>query len=109
MLIDGLEPAWFEDRGPKCVLLVFIDDAAGQFGELFLVTQESFFAYCEAARHYFERYGKPVAFYTDRHGIFWVNQPRPLGLTPGKIQFGRVMEELDIQILYTSTPQANCC
>jgi hypothetical protein len=25
--IDGSPHAWFEDRGPKCTLLVFIDDA----------------------------------------------------------------------------------
>ena len=28
--IDGSEHAWFEDRGPKCTLLVFIDDATSQ-------------------------------------------------------------------------------
>lgn len=106
VLIDGSEHAWFEDRGPKCVLLVFIDDATGQLLELLFVPQETFFAYCLAARHYFERYGKPLAFYTDRHGIFRVNQPRPLGLTSGQTQFGRAMEELDIQILCASTPQA---
>ena len=106
VLIDGSEHAWFEDRGPKCVLLVFIDDATGQLLELLFVPQETFFAYCEAARHYFERYGKPLAFYTDRHGIFRVNQPRPLGLTSGQTQFGRAMEELDIQILCASSPQA---
>jgi transposase len=106
VLMDGSEHAWFEDRGPKCVLLVFIDDATGQLLELLFVPQETFFAYCEASRHYFERYGKPLAFYTDRHGIFRVNQPRPLGLTSGQTQFGRAMEELDIQILCASTPQA---
>lgn len=106
VLIDGSEHAWFEERGPKCVLLVFIDDATGQLLELLFVPQETFFAYCEAARHYFERYGKPLAFYTDRHGIFRVNQPRPLGLTSGQTQFGRAMEELDIQILCVSSPQA---
>lgn len=30
VMIDGSEHAWFEERGPKCVLLVFIDDATGQ-------------------------------------------------------------------------------
>jgi hypothetical protein len=28
--IDGSLHHWFEDRGPRCVLLVFIDDAALQ-------------------------------------------------------------------------------
>ncbi len=67
---------------------------------------ETFFGYCEASRHYFERYGKPVAFYSDKHGIFRVNQPRPLGLTSGLTQFGRAMQELDVQIICANTPQA---
>lgn len=67
---------------------------------------ETYFAYCEASRHYFERHGKPVAFYTDKHGIFRVNQPRPLGLSSGLTQFERAMQELDIQILCANTPQA---
>jgi transposase len=104
--IDGSEHAWFEERGPKCTLLVYIDDATGQLGELLFVLAETFFAYCVASRHYIERYGKPVAFYSDKHGIFRVNQPRPLGLTSGLTQFGRAMQELDIQIICANTPQA---
>jgi transposase len=104
--IDGSDHAWFEERGPKCTLLVMIDDATGLIGELWFVPDETFFAYCEAVRHYVERYGKPVAFYSDKHGIFRVNQPRPLGQTSGLTQFGRAMEELDIQIICANTPQA---
>jgi transposase len=104
--IDGSDHDWFEERGPKCTLLVYIDDATGQLLELWFVPDETFFGYCEASRHYFERYGKPVAFYSDKHGIFRVNQPRPLGTTLGLTQFGRAMQELDVQILCANTPQA---
>ena len=104
--IDGSDHAWFEGRGPRCTLLVYIDDATGRLGELWFVPEETFFGYCEASRHYFERYGKPVAFYSDKHGIFRVNQPRPLGLSSGLTQFGRAMQELDVQILCANTPQA---
>jgi len=104
--IDGSDHAWFEERAPKCTLLVYIDDATGQLLELWFVPDETFFAYCEASRHYFERYGKPVAFYSDKHGIFRVNQPRPLGVSSGVTQFGRAMQELDIQIICANTPQA---
>jgi transposase len=104
--IDGSEHAWFEGRAAKCTLLVYIDDATGQLMELWFVPQETFFAYCEATCHYLERYGKPVAFYSDKHGIFRVNQDRPLGLSSGLTQFGRAMQELDIQILCANTPQA---
>jgi transposase len=104
--IDGSDHAWFEERGERCTLLVFIDDATGQLVELCFVPDETFFGYCEAGRHYFERYGKPVAFYSDRHGIFRVNTPQPLGTTPGLTQFGRAMQELDIQIICAHSPQA---
>ena len=104
--IDGSDHDWFEGRAPRCTLLVYIDDATGQLGELWFVPEETFFGYCEASRHYFERYGKPVAFYSDKHGIFRVNQPRPLGTTTGLTQFGRAMQELDVEIICANTPQA---
>jgi transposase len=104
--IDGSDYAWFEGRGPRCSLLVFIDDATGQLLELWFVPHESFFGYCEAARHYFEHTGKPVAFYSDKHSIFRVNQAQIIGLGPGLTQFGRAMQALDIQIVCANTPQA---
>jgi transposase len=104
--IDGSDHDWFEGRGPKCTLLVYIDDATGQLLELWFVPDETFFGYCEASRHYFERYGKPVAFYSDKHGIFRVNQEQTIGLGSGLTQFGRAMQELDVQIICANTPQA---
>jgi transposase len=104
--IDGSDHAWFEGRGPRCTLLAYIDDASGQLMEAWFVPSETFFAYCEATQHYLERYGKPVAFYSDKHGIFRVNQPRPLGTSSGLTQFGRAMQELDIQIICANSPQA---
>ena len=97
--IDGSDHTWFEERGPKCTLLVYIDDASGQLLELWFVPDESFFAYCEASRHYFERCCKPVAFYSDKHGVFRVNQERTTGLTSGLTQFGRAKQDLDIEII----------
>lgn len=104
--IDGSDHAWFEERGLRCTLLVFIDDATGQLGELWFVPHESFFGYGEAARHYFLRYGKPLAFYSDKHSIFHVNTEQTIGRGSGLTQFGRAMQELDIQILCANTPQA---
>jgi transposase len=103
--IDGSDYDWFEGRSPRCTLLVFVDDATGKLVELWFVPHESFFGYCEAARHYFEHYGKPGAFYSDKHGIFHLNNPE---VTPGDglTEFGRAMQELDIQIICANTPQA---
>jgi transposase len=104
--IDGSDHDWFEGRGPKCTLLVYIDDATGQLLELWMVPDETFFAYFAASRHYFERYGKPVAFYSDKHGIFRVNQEQTVGLGSGLTQFGRAMLDLNIQIICANSPQA---
>jgi len=103
--IDGSPHDWFEGRAPACSLLVFIDDATGKLGQLSFVKSESFFSYAQATRTYFERHGKPVAFYSDKHGIFRVNQPSA-GKEEGLTQFGRAMQQLDIQIICAHTPQA---
>jgi hypothetical protein len=73
--VDGSEHWWFEDRGPQCTLLVFVDDATGRLMHLQFVESESTFAYFQAARAYLEAWGKPVAFYSDKHGVFRVNHP----------------------------------
>jgi transposase len=103
--IDGSDYDWFEGRSMRCTLLVFVDDATGKLVELWFVPHESFFGYSEAARHYFERYGKPGAFYSDKHGIFHLNTPK-LTLGDGLTDFGRAMQELEIQIICANTPQA---
>ena len=104
--IDGSDHTWFEERGPRCTLLVFIDDASGRLMELWFVGHESFFGYAEAAQHYFQHHGRPIAFYSDKHGIFRVNQHQDQGTGDGITQFGRAMQQLDIQILCANTPQA---
>jgi transposase len=103
--IDGSPHDWFEGRAPACVLLVFIDDATGKLVQLLFVESESFFSYCQAAEGYFKQSGKPVAFYSDKHGIFRVNVPST-GVGEALIQFGRAMQELDIEIICANSPQA---
>ena len=39
--VDGSEHWWFEDRGPQCTLLVFVDDATGRLMHLEFVESES--------------------------------------------------------------------
>lgn len=103
--IDGSPHAWFEQRGPVCTLLVAIDDATGKLVGLLFAEHESFHSYAALAKDYFECYGRPVAFYSDKHGVFRVNQPGA-GITEAVTQFGRAMQELKIQILCANSPQA---
>lgn len=103
--IDGSPYDWFEGRAPACSLLVFIDDATGKLMELYFTPEESMFSYSAAVRRYLAQHGKPVAFYSDKHGIFRVNVKNALSGT-GLTQFGRAMKDLDIQIICANTPQA---
>jgi hypothetical protein len=68
--IDGSDQRWFEDRAPACTLLVYVDDATSRLMALHFTATESTFSYFEATRVYLERYGKPVAFYSDRASVF---------------------------------------
>ena len=77
--IDGSEHAWFEDRGPPCTLLAFVDDATSRLMQLRFVTSESAFDYFRTSRAYLEEHGKPVALYSDKHGIFRVNRKEAAG------------------------------
>ena len=104
--IDGSDHHWFEDRSPtRCTLLVYIDDATGKLMQLRFCESESTFSYFEATRRYLERHGKPVAFYSDKAGVFRVNAKKPTG-GDGYTQFGRAMGELNIETLCANTPQA---
>ena len=103
--IDGCDHAWFEDRGPKCTLLVYVDDATSRLMELRFVASESAFDYFASTRSYLEDHGKPVAFYSDKASIFRVaasEAAKGAGIT----QFGRALSELNIDIICANTPQA---
>jgi len=103
--IDGCDHAWFEDRGPKCTLLVYVDDATSRLMELCFVASESAFDYFASTRAYLECHGKPVAFYSDKASIFRVTAPEA-AKGAGITQFGRALSELNIDILCANTPQA---
>lgn len=103
--IDGSDHRWFEDRGPACTLLVFIDDATSMLMQLRFVISESTFSYFEALDLYLAAHGKPVAFYSDKHTVFRVAQ-QGTKTGHGMTQFGRAMNELNIEILCANSSQA---
>src|SRR3954471_11338975 len=104
--IDGCDHAWFEERGTRCTLLVYVDDATSRLMELRFVKSESAFDYFASTRAYLERQGKPVAFYSDKHSIFRVNHEGSTGRAGGVTQFGRALAELNIDIICANSPQA---
>lgn len=108
--IDGSPYDWFDGRSEYCNLLVFIDDATGRLKYLQFVPHETTFGYMAGMKVYIETWGKPLALYSDRHGIFRDNHTRhgsasttdELGLT----QFGRAMQTLGIELIFANSPQA---
>ncbi|MEZ0134554.1 MULTISPECIES: ISNCY family transposase [Novosphingobium] len=102
--IDGSKHWWFEDRGPQCTLLVYIDDATSELMHLKMVESESTFSYMDATREYIETHGKPVAFYSDKHSVFRNNTASAKG--DGMTHFGRALEALNIEIICAHSPQA---
>lgn len=102
--VDGSRHRWFEDRGPKCTLLVYIDDATSELMHLKMVESENTFAYMDATREYIERHGKPVAFYSDKHSVFRKTQGLDCG--DGMTHFGRAVDALNIEIICANSPQA---
>ena len=108
--LDGSPHDWFEGRSPSCTLLVFIDDATGKLKHLKFVISESTTAYFLATKEYFLLYGKPLAFYLDKHGVFRVNTTKAhtaaVDDSNGLTQFGRAMGELTIELIFAETPQA---
>ena len=103
--IDGCDHDWFEDRGSRCTLLVYVDDATSRLQELRFVASESAFDYFASTRAYLERYGKPVAFYSDKASIFRVSNSQARQ-TAGITQFSRALSELNIDIVCANSPQA---
>jgi hypothetical protein len=102
--IDGSAHAWFEDRGPRCCLLVFIDDATSRLTQLRFVPQECTLGYMQTLHGHIQQHGLPMTLYSDRHGIFRVN----LGdaRDDAVSQFGRALTTLGIESICANSPQA---
>ena len=103
--LDGSEHDWFEGRGSRCTLLVYIDDATSETMHLKFVKSENLWDYFQATKEYIEKHGKPEAFYPDKHSVFRVNKEGALSGT-GLTQFGRAMKELEIELICANSPQA---
>ena len=102
--IDGSPHDWFEGRADKCCLLVFIDDATSRVLHLRFDSKETTAGYFHSAYAYIKKNGKPVAFYSDKHGIFRINIKDMIEDT--ETQFSRAMASLNIEIICANSPQA---
>lgn len=81
-----------------------MDDATSQLLQLRFEETETTAGYFRGFLSYLSDAGRPEAIYTDKHGIFRVNQG--MMLKESETQFSRAMRELDIEMIYAHSPQA---
>jgi len=64
--LDGSDHDWFEGRAPRCVLLIYIDDATSRIIYGKLITVEDTINLMTETKEYLLRNGRPIAFYVDK-------------------------------------------
>lgn len=111
---DGTPFDWFEN-GEKYSLHGFIDDATGKITGLYMCKNECLLGYLEVLRQTLENYGIPISLYPDKYSVFF--PPKKVddhitieeqlnGRQKGITQFGRIVEELGIEMFPACSPQA---
>src|SRR6204780_1710464 len=105
--MDGSFHAWYEERGGKACLMNMVDDATSRV-EARMGDEETIWAAVRVLRQWIEKYGVPLALYTDWKNVY-VREPTEKELLHGKVavtQFGRMCQKLDIRIIAATTAQA---
>ena len=109
VMMDSSPYRWLEDRGPACHLIAMIDDASSRVWGRFAL-HDSSEENLRTLGGWLERYGRPLALYTDKNSLFVTSRPvqwqEQLHDTPPRTQFGRALAELDIEWIAAHTPQA---
>ena len=109
--LDGADHEWFEGRAPRCVLMVYVDDASSRilYGEF--VDVEDTLTLLRTTRSYLRRHGRPIAYCVDKDSIYKVNRQATIDEELKDMypitQYTRAMSELDIEVICADTPQAN--
>jgi transposase len=111
---DGTPHDWF-GSGSKQSLHGFIDDATGAITGLFMCQNECLLGYLEVTRQTLKNFGIPLSLYPDKYSVFFPTAAKESdltideqlrGATKAVTQFGRIMDELGIEMFPASSPQA---
>jgi transposase len=110
---DTSEHDWLEGRGEKLYLIAMIDDATSRLFARF-VRSDSSQENMRLLWSYLEKFGRPLAFYTDKASHFQTTEKRKRD-EPGvekdavempPTQIGRALQELGITWIAAHSPQA---
>jgi hypothetical protein len=109
VMMDSSPYRWLEERGPAGHLIALIDDASSRvWGRL--VEHDSTEENLRTLGGWLERYGRPLALYTDKNSLFVTSRPvqwqEQLQGEPARTQFGRALAELGIEWIAAHSPQA---
>lgn len=100
--IDGSLHIWF--GGDSSTLIAFIDDATGRIMIAEFVDRETTEDLAVSTHEYVKKYGRPIALYSDRGGVYKVNNGKDI--QSHKTQYQRMLQELDIELIHARSPQA---
>lgn len=108
--MDGSHHRWLENRGPKLVLMGYIDDATGRaYGRFYDYegTQPAF----DSLKGYVKKNGIPRSIYLDKHSTYKINKAQRYKEWPFRdeeelTQFARGCQQLGIELIYAHSPQA---
>jgi hypothetical protein len=107
--LDGSHHDWFEGRGPKCVLMVMVDDATNQMRARFFPEETTRASY-DVLEGWVRKHGLPASLYVDRDSIYRCEGVASIaeqlaGKAP-QTQFGRAMAQLGVELILANSPQA---
>jgi hypothetical protein len=107
--LDGSHHDWFEGRGPRCVLMAYIDDASSRVFARFY-DYEGTIPALDSFQRYIRQHGIPLAVYADKHTTY--RSPaeptveEQLAGTKPKSQFGQALSGLGVELIAAHSPQA---
>ena len=113
--LDASRHDWLEGRGPYLSLVGGVDDATGKVPWACFRDQEDAQGYFIVMRQTVARFGIPMAVYADRHSIFYqgkemrlrdLSLEEQLAAQREPTQFGRLLNELGVQLIHALSPQA---
>ena len=108
--LDGSEHLWFESRGTMCTLIAYIDDATSKIVHAEFFQSESTWSYFNSFKKLLKHSDKPVALYSDKHGVFRINNSKDGSASSndshGLTQFGRALNTLNVKLINANSPQA---
>lgn len=99
--LDGSEHKWVADE--YWVLVKFVDDATGRIFMRFY-KNESFESVVDLSIRYLKIFGKPRSIYTDRGGVYKVNNNNEDGQRI--TDYERSLNMLGIELIHALSPQA---